>query len=189
MKFKKFTLDESMFDDAFETTASGKIATEGDFDDYIDDDFSDPDTQPSFIPDGPAPGEATGLSDTIINLINDEWEAIQGYNNFSDMLKSVAQQTDNSSLEAMLPVIADIVNEENKHVGQLQELLKLLSPNATSIEMGAREGQSQIAKSGNEWVGGKLKIEMHTPVQKDGKEQVPNEIDSTCTLYDVDDDF
>ena len=42
MKFKKFNLDESLFDDDFGTDVAltpGQIATEGDFSSYIDDDF------------------------------------------------------------------------------------------------------------------------------------------------------
>lgn len=192
MKFKKLTLDESLFDDDFEADvaqSSGSIATEGDFSSYIDDDFSDPDYTPDgLIPKGPEAGESTGIADTLIALINDEWEAIRGYNNFVDMIKGIMDNIPVENVDKMLPVIADIVNEENKHVGQLQELLKLISPNASSIEQGSQEGASQIADSGHEWVNGKLKVEM-MPEQRPQTEVPTNQVDNTCTLYDVDDDF
>lgn len=189
MKFKKFNLDESLFDDDFGTDVAltpGQIATEGDFSSYIDDDFSDPDYP--VVPKGPEAGAVTGIADTVIALINDEWEAIQGYNNFMDMLRGTMELQSNSNLDKMLPVIEDIVNEENKHVGQLQELLKLISPNAASIESGAIEGAAQIADNGHEWVNGKLKVEMH-PTTPQRHTDVPNHVETDCTLCDVDDDF
>ena len=192
MKFKKLTLDESLFDDDFqaeETPSFGRIPYDGEFRDYIDDDFSDPDYVPAGVtPRGPEAGESTGIADTLIALINDEWEAIRGYNNFVDMIKGVMENVPVENVDKMLPVIEDIVNEENKHVGQLQELLKLISPNATSIESGAQEGASQISNSGHEWVDGKLKVEM-MPSPNSNSELPTNEVDNTCTLYDVDDDF
>jgi rubrerythrin len=105
-----------------------------------------------------------------------------------DMLKGVMAHTDVANVDKMLPVISDIVNEENKHVGQLQELLKIISPNATSIEQGAAEGAAQIANSEHEWVNGKLKVEMH-PEQRTSDNIASNEVDTTCTLYNVDDEF
>ena len=188
MKFKKLTLDESLFDDDMSWDAP--LDTDTNVISDFDDDFSDADHVPSGIdvPQGPRAGESTGIADTIISLINDEWEAIQGYNNFMDMLKGVMAHTDVANVDKMLPVISDIVNEENKHVGQLQELLKIISPNATSIEQGAAEGAVQIANSDHEWVNGKLKVEMH-PEQRISDNIASNEVDTTCTLYNVDDEF
>lgn len=188
MKFKKLTLDESLFDDDMSWDAP--LDTDTNVISDFDDDFSDADHVPSGIgvPQGPRAGESTGIADTIISLINDEWEAIQGYNNFMDMLKGVMAHTDVANVDKMLPVISDIVNEENKHVGQLQELLKIISPNATSIEQGAAEGAVQIANSDHEWVNGKLKVEMH-PTTSQQPANVPNQVETDCTLCDVDDDF
>ena len=46
-----------------------------------------------------------------------------------------------ASIEA---VIKDILVEENKHIGQLQELLKAVSPNAENIEAGVDEAKEQV---------------------------------------------
>lgn len=191
MKFKKLSLDESLFDDNINWGTPPGMDSSIKMPIYDDDfsisDYPSPSTE---TPKGPTSGELTGVADTIISLINDEWEAIQGYNNFTEMLKVISQETQNTELEQMLPVVLDIVNEENKHVGQLQELLKLISPNASSIEDGAIEGASQIASSGNEWVNGKLKVEVHTPISPSSPQSnTPNEIDTNCTLYNVDDEM
>lgn len=188
MKFKKLTLDESLFDD--DMSWDTPLDIEGESVSDFDDDFTDSDHIPSGLetPQGPRAGESTGIADTIISLINDEWEAIQGYNNFMDMLRGVMANTDVQNIDKMLPVISDIVNEENKHVGQLQELLKIISPNANSIEQGAHEGATQIANSAHEWVNGKLKVEMH-PEVRSTESHPTNEVDTTCTIYNVDDEF
>ena len=182
MKFRKISLDESLFDDEFDSDMS--VASQ---EDWIDDDFSDVDYEKianmSKTPTGPSSSEKSGIADSLIHLINDEWEAIRGYNDFAEMAKVVARDTNNAVVERMLPIIDDIRNEENKHVGQLQELLKLISPNASSIESGATEGRQQLSL-----VDGKLPVETHTPaVPNKQNSATPNEIDTMCYLYDVDD--
>ena len=44
----------------------------------------------------------------------------------------------------MRQVILDIISEENKHVGQLQKLLSLISPNAEEIQNGIIEASEQL---------------------------------------------
>ena len=44
----------------------------------------------------------------------------------------------------MKEIINDILVEENKHMGQLQELLKIISPNAKEIDNGEVEAEHQI---------------------------------------------
>ena len=198
MKFSKFNLDESLFDDSFEIDSLGSIASEGDFHKYaiddsdLDDRFDmDPDNHSDKKPlEGPKPGVESGIADTLINLINDEWEAIQGYNNFRDMIASAAKDNiaDNSY---MLRVIDEISEEENRHVGQLQELLRRVSPNTAAIKAGQEESKEQIAAakddSGNVWVNGKLQVEMHEPKVVEEKNENPNQVSELCNLDDVDD--
>ena len=43
-----------------------------------------------------------------------------------------------------LKVLEEISAEENVHVGQLQEVLKRISPNATEIDKGTKEAKSQL---------------------------------------------
>ena len=73
----------------------------------------------------------------LITAVNDEWKTIQFYNTLVSALDQAGQQD-------MIDVINDITNEEHKHVGQLQECLKRLSPNTFSIEKGEEEGAEQL---------------------------------------------
>lgn len=90
-------------------------------------------------PTGPSYGPDAGLSEMIINAINDEWETISVYN-------SLAITAREEGREDIARVIDDINQEENKHVGQLQEVLKLLSPVTNEIESGEEEGKEQLEK-------------------------------------------
>ena len=192
----KFTLSESLFDDNFE------IATSGDFNSDIDDDFklSDYDTDPvaiattndssPYIPETPSAGVNTGIADMLIAAINDEWEAIKTYNSIVATL--TYESAKNSKLSTMIPVIQDIANEENKHVGQLQEILGMISPNTQSIKAGEIEGREQVLDNGHRWVGGKLQVEMHTPMVTNDStinNDQPNTISDMCSIDDVDDEW
>ena len=199
-------LDESLFDDDFNVGSFGEIATEGDFDSYKIDDIDEYDDTPFIyepiagaeastdhngeaVPEGPKAGLESGIADALIKLINDEWEAIQGYNNFRDMILAM-QQNNDGDYTGMLKVINEVVNEENLHVGQLQELLKGVSPNTESIAKGEEEAQEQLQSSGNEWVNGMLKVEMHEPRVVEIKDDSnPNQVDTSCALCDTDDEW
>lgn len=198
-------LDEALFDDDFTLDeAIIKVFNEGDFDNYKDDlDDSIFEYEPlvraevptdhngEAVPEGPKPGIESGIADSLIKLINDEWEAIQGYNNFRDVILSMHQSGDGDYSE-MIKVIDDISNEENLHVGQLQELLKRVSPNTESISKGEEEAEEQLEPSGNEWVNGQLKVQFHEPeiaISDNEKEPEYNKIDTSCSLCDADDEW
>ena len=91
----------------------------------------------SDVPSGPSVGTDTTIADMLITAINDEWETIKYYNSVISALHQAGQ-------DEMIPVIEDINNEEHKHVGQLQECLKQISPNTKSISDGETEGSKQI---------------------------------------------
>lgn len=204
----KLKLDESLFDDDISFTFDEpaiKVFDKGHFDEYKNDEYDDTpfeyeplvnadalaDHNGEAIPEGPKPGIESGIADSLIKLINDEWEAIQGYNNFRDMILSMKNNGDGNYSD-MISVIDEISNEENLHVGQLQELLKKVSPNTQSIAKGEEEAQEQLEPSGNEWVNGKLKVEFHDPINYstvNKQSENPNEIDTTCTLCDADDEW
>lgn len=78
---------------------------------------------------------------TLINsLIKDEFEAIDGYTSAISTLT-----TENAEkYSSIINILNDISTEENVHIGQLQEVLKLVSPNAEAIEQGKIEAQDQI---------------------------------------------
>ena len=85
--------------------------------------------------ESPLPGEDNDLADLLLNGIKDEVEAIQGYN---VIIANLGQH------EEMRQVILDILAEENKHVGQLQKLLSLISPNTEEIQNGIVEASEQL---------------------------------------------
>ena len=79
-----------------------------------------------------------GLTTMINSLIKDEIEAIDGYNS-----AIVTLEAENKG--EFTDVIRDIISEENKHIGQLQAILKELNPSTTAnIDEGQKEGQEQI---------------------------------------------
>lgn len=85
----------------------------------------------------PAPGKDTGAANTISALIQDEWQAIDGYN------KAIENLT-NLDMENIVEVLKDIVAEENIHVGQLQAALQTIATNAGEIATGEKEAAEQL---------------------------------------------
>ena len=107
---------------------------EGDLATPIDEPIKDVEEE---IPQPPKTDEDNGVAELIMDAIKDEYEAISFYNSITLTLKDLGR-------EDCLKLIADITNEEMLHVGQLQELLKMVSPNAVSIEDGEEEAQEQL---------------------------------------------
>ena len=85
----------------------------------------------------PQLGSDSGMATLLNSLIIDEWEAIQGYND-----AIVTAETEGFS--DIAKVLRDIVNEENLHIGQLEQCMKKLSPNAESIDQGKVEAEEQL---------------------------------------------
>lgn len=179
MKFN-LRLDEALFDDDMELEISPTIDVRGDF----DDDFSEyeDDHANREVPEGPKAGADTGVAGELIRLINDEWEAIEGYNNAIASLRY--ELSSNPFYEQAIAVLEEISAEENTHVGQLQEVLKHISPNAVEIEAGSKEAKKQMGL-----VGGLLPVQSWDSVKAPSKEANTNTVDETCTLCDVDDDM
>ena len=115
------------------------ILNEDLFDDVVTIEIPDAEIEVPVVEDkpleGPVVGEDNGLADLLLNGIKDEVEAIQGYN---VIIANLGQH------EEMRQVILDIISEENKHVGQLQKLLSLISPNAEEIQNGIIEASEQL---------------------------------------------
>lgn len=91
------------------------------------------------IPDSVDPGPDAGIASQLNKLIIDEWEAIQGYNDAIVMAEL-------EGFHDVAKVLKDIVNEENLHVGQLEQCMKLVSPNADSISHGEIEAEEQLGE-------------------------------------------
>lgn len=83
-------------------------------------------------------GAAVGMASVICDLIKDEYEAIDGYN-------AAIATAQVEGFEDAARVLAEIQAEENIHVGQLQEIMKLFDPNAGKVEDGQAEGAEQLA--------------------------------------------
>lgn len=90
-----------------------------------------------YILSGPQEGPEAGLAQLLIDAINGEWETVSQYNSLLIMARA-------EGFDDFIPVLEDINTEENKHIGQLQELLKRVSPNAEAIDSGAEEAQEQF---------------------------------------------
>lgn len=86
---------------------------------------------------GPVMGPGAGLTTLLIEAINGEWETIDKYN-------TLAINAREEGFHEIAAVLDEINTEENKHVGQLQELIKQLSPNAEAIEDGEQEAVQQV---------------------------------------------
>lgn len=109
---------------------------------------------PDEIPEGPS---GIYVANTLNELAVGEYDTINAYNDFLLTVQGmVTRPEDMPEEEEFKPsfcpelaeqineVIKDILVEENKHVGQLQELLKRVSPNAEHIEAGVDEAKEQI---------------------------------------------
>lgn len=189
MLFKKVTLDESLFDDDSSWATSFTDTAKSGLFDMDDDLFSVvdmPEDEHSVenVPAGPAEGTDSGVASELIALINDEWEAIQGYNNAIATLRAV--DAENSFYTDAVRVLEEIAAEENRHVGQLQEVLKRISPNASEIEKGTTEAKDQLR-----FVNGKLPVQTHTPIQTQQRtNNTPvDDLSDECTLDNCDDTF
>jgi rubrerythrin len=86
---------------------------------------------------GPPMGPEAGISSLLIDAINDEWSTIDKYNGLVITAR-------NEGFEDIARILEEINTEENKHVGQLQELLKTISPNTDAISDGEEEAEDYI---------------------------------------------
>lgn len=117
-----------------------KIVLKEDLFDGIDDIVIMPKENTDDTPSGPPVGVETTIANELIDNINGEWDTITNYNNVIVDLRQ-------AGLDDFIPVIEDINNEEHKHIGQLQEILKKISPNTNSIASGEIEGAEQLTES------------------------------------------
>ena len=84
---------------------------------------------------GPKEGPESGMSSLINTAIKDEFSTIQLYNDMAITARA-------EGFEDIANVIDEINTDENTHVGQLQDLLKTISPNATAIDEAEKENIS-----------------------------------------------
>lgn len=99
------------------------------------------------------------VANTLNKLTTGEYDTINQYNDFLLTVHNMVTRPEGVSEEDFKPqicpdleasieaVIKDILVEENKHIGQLQELLKAVSPNAENIEAGVDEAKEQVEEA------------------------------------------
>ena len=124
-------------------------------------------------------GESRGMVWTRLYAGNDS-QYIKKYNSLVATLR--AEAVNNPNYSAFVKVIEEINNEENKHVGQLQELLKQISPNAESIKEGEAEGKAQL-----QFANGRLQVQSWG--DSNNTTTPTNDIPDICVIDDVDDDM
>ena len=111
---------------------------EGHEDDWDDeDDYYGESLREDLEQETPQTGEDTGLANMLIHAINGEWETISEYNDILTLIRA-------NNKNDMIPVIEDILSEENKHVGQLQKILETISGNVADISEGEQEASEQM---------------------------------------------
>ena len=97
----------------------------------------------------PLTDASMGASQIINSLIQDELQAIDGYNSAIQTFRSMVETEvdDKENLEGCIKVLSDIASEENIHVGQLQEAQKLFNDQATLVTDGAEEAKEQLEEA------------------------------------------
>ena len=99
-----------------------------------------------FVPDDditPAPeGEAAAMVGLLNNLVVDELNAVNSYNGAVETIRTMP--SDMPGANAAISVLSDISDEENSHIGEIQELLKQFTPQANAVEDGKNEARGII---------------------------------------------
>lgn len=85
----------------------------------------------------------TTLTDLIENALTSEYDATNIYDSLLVSANELA--TDSTTLNLIRAVIMDIRNEEEKHIGQLNELMKVINAQAAiNIVAGEQEAEEQM---------------------------------------------
>ena len=85
-----------------------------------------------------------GIAGLLSNLIQGEWQTINDYN---VAIKNAREE----GLDDVADIMANIVKDENTHVGNLETAMKLVTNEAKHIEDGEKEAEEII--DGNEELG------------------------------------
>lgn len=83
------------------------------------------------------------IQEIIKSLIESEFSATTDYDNAMAFIQS--NSTDSTTANLCMAVLTDIRNEEQKHIGQLNELLKTIdAQQAINIVKGEQEAEEQM---------------------------------------------
>lgn len=85
----------------------------------------------------------TQLTQMIDGALTSEYDATNIYDNILVAANELAQ--DSETLNLIRSVVSDIRNEEEKHIGQLNELVKVINAQAAvNIVSGEQEAEEQM---------------------------------------------
>ena len=93
-----------------------------------------------------------GISDIIIDSINKKWDNIRDLN-------SIIVNLNEEGYEELVPVIQSVLEDENKNVGKLQQLVELISPTAKSIDDGRQEAIDELDNTDEVKVEEEMKLD------------------------------
>ena len=98
------------------------------------------------IPASPETPDDMGIANLLNLLIQDEWQAINGYNDTILTLRAMADDSaeNKETYEKLVKILEDISAEENNHVGMLQSALGVVSPNVSEIKGGEKEAAETL---------------------------------------------
>ena len=101
------------------------------------------------IPASPETMDAMSVANTLNALIQDEWQAIDGYNSTISTYRSMMQDSypgKDKSIDytAIIKILQDIAQEEMNHVGMLQKAMGTISPNVSEIKGGEEEAEETL---------------------------------------------
>ena len=129
-------------------------------------------------------------------LIGEEQAAVNSYSDILGFLKD--QPSIFGGIKGnMQAVIEDILSEENKHIGQLQQLVASVNPEQNDIEEGEVEAEEQLAESvttpsNKPSIYAEIsKMTFVDPAIQGAKKSDSEDIsgEDVCTLADTDDEF
>ena len=143
----------------------------------------------------------SSISIIISDLIKDEWEAVDGYNNAlvtvanltedAELLKKYGAEQLKSVIDSAVSVLTDIKDEELTHIGQLQSLLDVFSASTDNIEKGQTEGEEQIAQktisddeqsiADNEVTDAELETEVSDEEETEEDDKLDKELENLVT--------
>lgn len=86
------------------------------------------------------------LLDSLVHLITDEQEAIQGYNTVMESIR-LGDYLDEKVQTEVFTIFNEIIHDEEKHIGGILEALKRIDPTmASSIAEGMKESSEEVEK-------------------------------------------
>lgn len=160
-KMKSFKRGSKNYNDAFDewsklhakltkamfagNTVSKKAPKDVSLDDTLHEDMEETEE----IPASPETMDAMSVANTLNALIQDEWQAIDGYNSTISTYRSMMQDNypgKDKSIDytAIIKILQDIAQEEMNHVGMLQKAMGTISPNVSEIKGGEEEAEETL---------------------------------------------